>query len=306
MPISFARRRIDLTFTLPDGQSLGTGGNNSVKFSGLRVSAEVTVAGVASGAFAKIRVEGLTQSLMAQLSQAKSDTTAASVNNVLIEAGDDTSGMSVVFQGGIYEAFADYAGAPAVAFVANAFSTLLPNAIPIAPTSYKGGASVSTIMAAIAGKAGLGFQDGGVTAVLQNPYFPGTAGEQIDRCARAANASWLINNLTLYIWPQGGSMKTTEIPLISAQSGLIGYPSYSKYGVGFRIIFNPQLQYWERVQVQSNFLPGGSNDKQSPAPATATYYIYSIVHSLQSETPDGAWFSDVNAASLGNSIKAIV
>ena len=302
MPSSFVRRKIDVTFTLAQG-GFGSDGSDTVKLSGLRVSVQINNAGLPSGATAKIRIEGMTQQLMSRLSVLVRNVVQPTQNNVLIEAGDDINGMSVVFDGGIYEAFADFNGVPNVAFVASALSTLLPNAVPITPTSYSGGASVSTIMAAIAGKAGLGFQDAGVSVTLQSPYFPGTAGEQIDRCAAAAKIIANIDKRTLYIWPKGGS-QSSDVPLVSAATGLLGYPSYNQNGVTFATIFNPSLSFYEPIQIQSDYLAAAWVNQYGQLPGYPTsngrWVIYNLSHDIQSEVPDAPWESMISAQRQDN------
>lgn len=76
---------------------------------------------------------------MNRLSLSAPDPTSQSASEVLLMVPDGNSGaQALVFQGGVTLAFADYSTAPDVAFVVQAFSTVLPNALPAAPTGFRG------------------------------------------------------------------------------------------------------------------------------------------------------------------------
>jgi hypothetical protein len=65
--MAFVRRKINLTLELGTG-AFGESGTNTVTVSGLRVQANIEHAGGVSMGVASVRIHGLTQSLMNQLS----------------------------------------------------------------------------------------------------------------------------------------------------------------------------------------------------------------------------------------------
>ena len=164
----------------------------------------------------------------------------------------------------------------------------------ITPTSFAGGASVATILKAIAAKGGLQLQNNGVTAVLQNQYVAGSLHDQILQVCQASRTVHLIMGDTLSIWPQGQG-STSYIPLISADTGLIGYPAYNAAGVAFTSIFDGRLSFHQTIQIASKYLPAAWTNElgalQPNAPSNGQWVIYKVQHELQSQMPDGPWFT---------------
>lgn len=90
----------------------------------------------------------------------------------------------------------------------------------------------------------------------------------------------------LAIWPINGQRTSASFsvpPLISAQTGLVGYPSVSNRQLDFRVFFSGELLCGTTVKVKS-IVP----------PACGVWVIQQMTHTLESETANGAWFSDVH------------
>jgi hypothetical protein len=179
--------------------------------------------------------------------------------------------------------------------------------VPAAPSSYPGNADVATILSGIATALGWGFENNGVQVKLSNGYFPGTARQQIHDIARAANIELYEDHggakVTLAIWPKTGT-RGGQIPLISAATGLIGYPKFQSNGMSFTTLFNPNIRLGARIQMQSSTgqaaqnapasagLPAGT---QSGGPNGLWYVAAAgggaLSHDLSSQLPDGPWFT---------------
>ena len=284
---SYVHRKIDLTFTLGTG-TFGESGADTVTLSGLRVAANITKAGGTSMGAAQIRVYGLTESKMNQLSTLGLLVTEVRRNTVSVSAGDDVSGMSLVFEGTINDGFVDFAGAPDVAFNISAFVGLFDAIKPVPPRTYRGSADAAVIMADIAAQMGFAFENSGVSGILlSNPYFPGTAREQARRYAQAADINWLLDNRTLAIWPKGAA-RGDQVPLVSPETGMVGYPAYTSQGVRVTTLYNPALAHGGKVEVRSSLKA-----------ACGMWVIQTLDYNLESETPGGAWFSSFEAARPG-------
>jgi hypothetical protein len=285
--MSYIVRQIDLEIQIGQG-IFGETGSNSVKLTGLRVMTAINKAGPPAMNEALIRVFGMELSLMNQLS------TLGLVlqqrrNVVIISAGDATNGMSVVFQGTIQDAYADFAGMPEVSFNMRANGGLLAAIQPTKPSSFTGAADVGTIMSGLAVQGGFTFENNGVQEQLSNPYFPGTVRQQIMACAKAANIGWTIDDNTLAIWPIGGS-RGGSIPLLSPETGMVGYPMYSVLGPIIQALFNPAVSFGGQVKVQS-----------SVTPACGVWHVYGLDYELASQTPDGPWYMTVKCIRAGAS-----
>lgn len=285
--MAYVRRKIDVTFKLGEGNFAGQDGN-TVKVSGLRVQASIQKYGLDSMSQANLRIYGLTIDLMNQISTLGRVIAQGPRNAVQVEAGDDESGMSVVFQGTIQDAYADLNGAPEGFFVVSSFAGLQEALQPDAPISIKGSADVATIMSGLATKMGLLFENSGVDNKLASPYFPGALRDQAAACANAANINFLIDNGVLAIWPAGGSRKGL-IPKISRDTGMVGYPAHTNGGIMVTTEFNPSINFGGDVEIVSSL-----------DPACGTWNVYGVSMELESETPGGPWFTQFTGAIFGH------
>lgn len=281
--MSFTTRDISLTFTFGTG-NFGESGSNTVTVSGLRVSAQIVKAGLTSAPQCQVVIYGLTLSMMNQLSTLGTpQPIAIQRNNTLtVAVSEEDSQLATVFSGTILAAFADLSSAPDAAFTVYAVTGLIDQLKPIAPTSYAGTVSVSTILSSLAAKMNIGFQNNGVTAVLSNPYLPGTARQQVLRVVNAAGIEWNgMDGGTLAIWPRGGT-RDSNVTLISADTGMVGYPTYSGVGPLVTLLHNPGIAFGSRVKVESIITP-----------ACGLWWVASVTHRLESQMPNGAWFTDL-------------
>ena len=149
-------------------------------------------------------------------------------------------------------------------------------------SSFPQSTDVATIMAGFAAQIPLGFENNGVTVQMPPSYFPGTLMQQIARCARAAHINWqIIDNAKLAIWPIGGSRTSvTSVPLVSADTGMIGYPSLSPNGYMIvRKVFDPQIAFGAEIQVQSSRVPT----------ANRNWVVQKMDLELDSLIPKGQW-----------------
>lgn len=284
--MSFTRRRINLTFALGQGD-FGNGGFDTLTFEGLRVSASITKTGGVSMSQVTLRVFGMSLTDMNRISTLGKPLVSGRNNRLTIQAGDDETGVATVFIGTISEAWTDMAEPANPSLSVQAFSGLLDAFTPAVPRSYPGTADVKTIMAGLATEMGYAFEDGGVDVQLANPYFPGTPRQQAQACAQAANINWVIDDGTLAIWPVDGSRKGL-IPKISAGNGLVAYPTHTQNGIVITTLFNPSIVYGGQVEIESDLTP-----------ANGTWTVFSVSHTLQSETPDGEWFTRMECSILG-------
>lgn len=287
--MAFVERLLRVTFVLGEGAfGEDTGANyNTVILSNLRASAKVVKAGGPSMGTLQLQVYGLRLSLMNQLSTLGVMPTLIRRNTVSLEAGDSVNGMAVVFQGTITNAWADFQASPDIPFHVEAHTGLIEAVKPIPPSSFRGSASVVVIMSGLAAQMGLAFENTGVSTVLSSPYFYGSARSQAQACAEAANIEWIIDNGKLAIWPKlqarGG-----QVPLVSVETGMVGYPAYTSKGIMVRTLFNPAIGYGSKISVKSILTP-----------ACGEWIVYSLDHDLDAMVPNGQWFSSMGAARPG-------
>jgi hypothetical protein len=285
---SFVQRRIDVTFTRTSG-TFTQSGTNTVTLSGLRTSAIISnVGGQAQGSL-DLRIYGMTQTMMNDLTLVSGTPVNVNVGNVVtVAAGNDGAGLATVYQGTIAGSFADYTEAPNVSFRVLGIQTLDAALRSVPPSSYRGGADVAVIMANFAKLLGMPFENGGVSGIfLSNPYFSGSLLSQAEACRDAAGINMVIDRGRLAIWPKGGS-RGGEIPLISPQTGLIGYPARTSTGVIFDTVFNPALNFGAKVQIESSVYQ-----------TSGTWVITQLNHRLDAMVPGGVWTSHVDTWPVG-------
>jgi len=281
--MSFVRRKLRVTIGIGRGKNGEEGQDLYVLPDGLRIRAHVDKVGGFAMGRAEVQICGLTLDLMNKLSTLGLSIVRHRNNNLRIEAGDDVKGMATVFQGTIDEGAQDFNDAPETMLRLSAFTGLREQLLPIPPTSIQGAADAVTIMSDLAGKMGLGFENAGVQGVLlNNPYFPGTAREQAILCAKAGVFEQIIELGLLLIWPKGGS-RDGLVTVVNKDTGLVGYPSVGlKNSIVLRTLFNPAIAFLSSIKVESVI-----------GPANATWVVQQLSHDLESETPNGAWFTDI-------------
>jgi hypothetical protein len=199
--------------------------------------------------------------------------------------------MSLAFAGVIMDAWPDFSQVPEVSLNVTAFTGLLAQMKPIAPSSYPGATDVAVIMKDLAGKMGYTLENNGVSVILSNPYLPGTARMQALAAADAADIFVVFDddNGIMAILPKTGARNGTAPTLDPTNGTLIGYPSYVGPGrIGLRCLYNPAIRYMASVNVQ-NSVVGGANGK---------WVVFNLSHNLESQIPDGAWFSEI----VGNNL----
>ena len=284
MTAPYAVRRITVTITL--GQSSTA---SQLVFKGHRVQVHVSNTNTPSVGLAQIRIYGLNLDHINQISVAGLvyQQNKAAKNSVKIEAGDDISGMSTLFNGTIYEAYPDMK-MPDVSFVilANPASTAQLN--PVEPSSFPGAVSVDTVLQSIVKKAGLALENNGVKTILASPYFPGTAWNQLLGVIRAADCFGTLDYIknVIAVWTKNGSRAGNQI-VISPETGMIGYPQFQTQNIIVRTLFNTDVSLsgaGKVIRVRSELKA-----------ADGVFTVYNVTHDLMSEMPDGPWETTISA-----------
>ncbi|QDJ35826.1 hypothetical protein CBR67_03705 [Bordetella hinzii] len=278
--MSLVKRRLNVTINLGEGK-FGERRGPDVTLTGYRTQVSVVAYNGDAQSVLQMRMFGLAADMVNQL------TTIGPVlnqrrgqNRILIEAGDDEAALSVVYEGSIDQAWADYSSAPEVVFYVLALGEASAALKPVPPRSYRGTVSVVDVARDIAASLGLALEANGVQGKLANPYFPGTEIDQLRSLARAARFQYTIESGVLAIWPWNGSRDTGAI-VVSPENGLIGYPTFTSGGLMVRNLYEPQFGVGKKIQVIS------TNE-----PAHGEWTIVALSHQLESEVPGGIWASE--------------
>lgn len=285
--MAFTKKRIELTFQLGQG-NFGLSGFNTVTVKGLRVSCKIVKTGAAAFNTCEMRVFGLSPTIYNSLTSIYQVTQNVVMKNIVtVNAGDAPEGATLpqVFSGQITICQIDLNNQPEAVLTVIAQQGLLQSLAPVAPSSYPTGCNVATALSGLANTMGVTFQNYGVTTVLPKSYFPGTARQQALAIIRSAGINW--NNMdggVLAIWPKGGNIGGA-IPVLSPTTGMVGYPSYSNIGVGAKCEFNPNIVYGGQVKIESSI-----------SQTQGVWNVYGLSHTLESEFPGGAWFTEIQGS----------
>ena len=285
MSSSFQRRNLRLTFQLATGTFIKEGDPDKLVIDGFRVQAEIDMPGGYEFATCRLRVYGLERFVMERLTVINYQNLDFMRNSVQIEATDDDGEFTSIFLGEIYIAQPDYAGAPDVPFVIEARAGLIGSLAPAASNSYPGPQKVSAIMEQLAGQLGVTLENNGVSSTVTDMAMIGSPLHKVQVLADAARIQYwfLPEEGILAIAPMGASRKSDPV-LYDFNNGVVGWPSKIHNGIIFTALFNPSAFHGCKILMESEV-----------SSCNGEWYIISMSHRLDSETPGGAWFTHFTA-----------
>ena len=260
-------------------------GNNTIVFEGLRVIAQIQSGNGSVSPFAKIQIFNLNLNAINQLTKIKWNTDREGKFNFVKLEANIKGEYSTVYEGTIHFAYPNFGSVPDVVLTIDSSIAMNHQINAVAPTSYKGEVDVAQAINALCQQMGMRFENNGVNAKVNNPYLPQTALEQVRALCTATNTSLYMDLNTIAITPQGKA-REVQIPVISPQSGLIGYPTpLMQGGVTFSCLYDPLLKFGGLVEIQNSLIEA----------ANGRWIIRGLSLSLESGVPNGKWQADVQA-----------
>ena len=298
---SFVERRIEVAVQLASGtgstqpQTFTESGKDTLTVRDLRTSVRIHNSGAAAGSSATVQIWGLSPSLMNQLSTLGMVLQLIPRNRITITAGDLGGSMSTVFVGNILDAYTVYQGAPNVPFTFECQAGAAEQVIPFPASSFTGATDVATVLSAIATQNGWGFENNSVNVKLANPYFWGSAMQQVAAIKEAAQINAELINNVLCIWPRYGHRTAGGIPLVAPPpSGqMIGYPAFTKQGIMVKTIYDPRIQFGGQIKVESAVF--NAQNLARIQNQSGTWNVYKLDHDLDALVPGGSWESTIYA-----------
>lgn len=293
---SYVERLLNFTFTIGQGQ-FGETGSNTVKVTGLRSFVSLDLWGLPGFNVCNARIYGLPPTILNQISTLG---TAVDVmarrNEIAIEAGDAVNGMTLIHKSIINQAWSALNDQPETCLQILASGGQIANQQPQDVISVDGPTDVPTIMAKIAKNLGYNFLNDGVSAKVDSAYLDGSGLKQAYDLAQAANIEIYVDNSKdpplLSIWPRNGT-RSGSIPLISPETGMIGYPEWSGTGLKFKTLFSPTVPITKGGTVEI---------KSSYTQANGPWYITKLNYNLASNAPNAAWFVECEAVNQKNQL----
>lgn len=291
MPKSFENKKaLKFVITLGTGK-FGSSNNNQVTLQGLRAIVDIDKAGGVQMSTLHAKILGVSQSDMNSAVTLQWQPDTQMKNTVQVTTIDGIQ-ETLVYGGYIVNAWGDYKGMPDVFLYIQAQSAYAAQLQAVPPRSYKGKVDVASVMGQIASSLGYALENNGVTTQLSNVYLANTGLEQAKELARAAGC-WIYvedEKKIIAITPPNVA-RGSQIPLISKDTGLVGYPTFDAMGVNFQTLFNPAITFGGAFKLTTDL-------KQ----AAGQWIVTSLSHRLESERPGGAWFSTVRGNKSGSAI----
>lgn len=279
---TFQKRDIEVVFKLKSGAF----GNEAdeVRISGLRVMANIRRF-ASSYSNANIQIFGLSNDVIKRILtlRIRRESNIVDANTVILRYTDET--VHTLYQGGIVSALVDYNLIPNAPLVIDSFSTVgaqmtFPNG-----KSFPGTVKVATIMSVLAGLAGKTLINAGVDSTLDDETVNGSVQDMIDKVARDANIVVYDQNNQIVIAPHGQARKDLPPIPVSVETGLVGAPIPTDTGVSFTHLYSPQFSGLRWIDLKFPDMPFSEG----------RYYISAIDDLLDSEAPNGRWYSQVSA-----------
>ncbi|MGV7078501.1 baseplate hub protein [Testudinibacter sp. P80/BLE/0925] len=287
--MSFTEKKLRLKLLLGvEGDSFDEDGHNAISVDGLRVSATIQFGnGQGIVPTAKIMVYGLSLSIMNRITKIHWNTEESKRNYVRLEAGEGDV-WTVVYSGLITFAFPNFGSSSEAILTIDSASALEHQLLPVPPVSFKGEVDVAEAIREICQRMKMRFENNGVNAKLSNTYLCETALEQVKKLCAAANVDLYIDINTIAITPRSKPRDIT-IPIISPSTGLLGYPVPNINGVSFQCLYDPALKFGGLVEIADSMIEM----------ANGRWRVFGINLFLESMTPNGRWFAEIQAAKNG-------
>lgn len=266
------------------------GANNQFVFQGFATNVAISKTGGVDFATAQVEIYGLTLPVMGQLTTLAFKPLNRRWNAIKIAAGEQGTDLPVVFRGCITVAYADLNGASPVLKM-EAQVAAYPILDPAGTVSITGSQDIGAFVQSQSSQAGFDFQNDGVQGTLSDMTIYGDPITKARTAANAVGADLILDDDKMILVPREGVRRAEGgIPVISAATGMIGYPTFTNQGIQVASFFRPELRVAAAVRVES-IVPH----------ATGVWKITQLTHSLSANNPnssawetaiDGMWLED--------------
>lgn len=293
---SFIQRLIRFDIELKNGTYDDKGDANVVTIENVRSNVVIDFAGGVSVTSAQCMIWGLDKKLMDKLTVYPPIVNQLSGNKIsvsVIGQGSDSKKTGQIYTGDIFRAYADYSNAPDVPFIIETTINMTGAVKTVEPISFEGTTEVGAVVESIADLLGA-FVINHIDPnkykeiYLTDPYYSGTAMQMLAKVKQDYEVDIYYMPPTIHICPRNQPIATAEPFLISAQTGLIGWPIMDINGmINVNVLYNTSLFHGAEVELQTS-LPN----------CNGKFYIVSMSLILESQTPSGQWTASLKLANF--------
>lgn len=276
MSISFVKRRIRVVINLRSGKF--EDGTDKVIIDDLPMHVEIIRAGLPSFPEANVTIWGLKLNKMKALSMVGSYALQYYKNDIRIYAGEgDPETLPLVFKGVQWFGAMVPEGDGNVRFEMKSFTGYFETGVPKSPTTVQGTVPAADLIRQFANDAGFNFVNQGVTASVKDSIINGDNIHKMQTVANAVGANLILEDQTITLLPKNVGLDTSEA-IISAETGMMGYPTLTSTGLQVTSIFRPDIRFNQYVTVKSVIPIPTSSEK---------HRVLKLTHSLDANTNDG-------------------
>ena len=275
------RKIIRLTITMNDQKVYFTGeGDNKLQSAGLGISCNIAYGGGAITPTAQITVYGLEMSNMLKLMRVQWNTMQALLNTVQIEVGEQGGLLSTVYVGNITQATIDANASPDIPLIITSQMAVVENLTLRPPFSLAKGetADGADIIRYLSNEMGYTFTNNGAQKIITDLTLEGSALEMIKKLADICDFDLYVDQKTIAICKSKG-YRELKIPLISPQTGLLGYPVPDIKGISFSCLYDPIVKFGGIVRIAGSAITVCNGD----------WRLYGLTSHLEANIPNGKW-----------------
>jgi len=270
--------------------TLGTGdfdskGDNQIILQGFRASADISLAGGIQMGELRAKIYGVKLSDMNAITTFTNKVGAINYTTIIVYAIDGLV-ESIVFGGNINVAFGNFQGMPDVYLEIQAQAAFLDVMKAVPPRSYQGDVDVASVMQEIAASMGKTLENTDVNMKLSNIYLCDTGMRQFQDLAQMADVDYVVEERVIAVMRRG-TPRNGIVPLISAATGLVGYPVPNGVAVNARCLYNPAIRPLAMVKIETDVIR-----------AAGYWKVNSMSHQLETEKPNGAWFTSFQCTTV--------
>ena len=281
------KKVIKITLTLQGAEESFTAeGSNRISSSGLAISTVLNYGNGALAPTAEITAYGLPISTMNKLFRVQWNTMQSILNTVKIEAGEQGSELSVIYEGNITFATINLDAAPNVTLVITSQMAVVEKMQVVEPFIVEDGQTVdaASSIERLTKEMGYEFQNFGASHQLVSTTINGSRLDQIRAIADMCDFDLYIEQKLIVICKRNGD-REIKIPILSPSTSLIGYPKPDTRGVSFSCIYNPMVRFGGVVTIKDSIIEINNGD----------WRVYGMVATLEANIPQGKWQIDANA-----------
>lgn len=270
----YSKKELRYEFSLSNG-AFDKNGNDKISIGNVKSSFRYGAYGNYGGIQAEIMIFGLSIDRLASLSGKGIGVYTNTPKDIIVNV---YSGENKIFSGGVYASYANMNAQPETALIMNAVAGLELKTSSSSAFSQPGSVPVESMLSAICNIFGFRLNANKLNGrIAQNPHYSGSPMDQVrDICLD--NGLWYrIFDNVITVWPAGSTVDDI-VPLVSPDSGLIGYPVFTQNGITFQTQFSTYLAQGRAAELRTS-LPN----------ANGRYLLTVVEHFLSSWTEGGSW-----------------